>query len=73
MGDLKRKEMEWLDWPATGINSRMEARAVMTPEQQGVHFSPSSPRVAARRVSLAADAHPSVITPVITGLPLSFL
>lgn len=43
MGDLKRKEVEWYDWllaPTTGINSRMEARAAMTPAQQGIHFSP---------------------------------
>lgn len=57
--------------PATGLKSRTEAGAVMMTSQQGIHISPSS-RVPARRVSLAADAHPSVITLVITGLPFSF-
>ncbi len=47
--------------PATGINSRMEAGAAVTPAQRGIHFSLSS-RVPARSISLAADARPSVIT-----------
>lgn len=68
----KGNRLVWLaPGPATGINSRMEARAVMTPAQQGIHFSPSSQVPAKRRVSLATDAHPSVITPVVTGLPFS--
>lgn len=46
----KGNGVAWLvSGPATGINSRREARAVMTPAQQGIHFSPSS-RVPLRRV-----------------------
>lgn len=43
MGDFEEKGsgVAWLaPGPATGMNSRMEARAVMTPAQQGIHFSP---------------------------------
>lgn len=51
--------------PATGINSRMEARAAVTPAQQGIHFSPSS-QVPARYRCPPICYHMGVMA----GLPL---
>lgn len=55
--------------PATGINSRMEARAAMTPTQQGIHFSPLVTSASEKSI----PAHPSALAVVSAGLPFTSL